>query len=112
MNIHINRLRIHACHGVLPLERVVGQDFEVTLTLSIDYDGADSLDSTINYADVCALITREMQTPSALIEHCATRLVSALRDAYPRLRGGSLTLAKLAPPMPFQLAEVAVSLTF
>lgn len=109
MKIKINKLRIHACHGVLPLERVVGQDFEVTLTMEVDYDGSDNLESTINYADVCAVVKREMQTPSALIEHAATQLVLALRKAFPRLKGGELTLAKIAPPMPFDVQAVAVT---
>lgn len=110
MQIHINRLKIHACHGVLPLERVVGQDFEVSLTIDIDYDGSDRLEATVNYADVCALITREMQQPSALIEHVATRLCRSLRAAFPAIKGGTLTLAKLVPPMPYSLASVAVTL--
>ncbi|MDE5659474.1 MAG: dihydroneopterin aldolase [Muribaculaceae bacterium] len=112
MTIHVNRLRIHACHGVLPLERVVGQDFEVTLAVDIDYDGSDNLDATVNYADICALIKREMQTPSSLIEHAATNLTLALRKSFPAIRRGSLTLAKLAPPMPFNVSSVAVSLDF
>lgn len=109
MKITINRLRVHACHGVLPLERIVGQDFEVTLRIDTDYDGSDNLDATINYADVCAVIKREMQTPSALIEHAATRLVIALRKAFPKINTGELTLAKLAPPMPFDVESVAVT---
>lgn len=112
MKININKLRVHACHGVLPLERVVGQDFEVSLTLEIDYDGSDTLESTVNYAEVCGVIKREMQTPSALIEHAATQLVLALRKAFPRIKGGELTLAKLAPPMPFDVESVAVSVMF
>lgn len=109
MEILINRLRIHACHGVLPLERIVGQDFEVSLRLEVDYDGSDAITATVNYADVCALVSREMQTPSALIEHCATRIAIALRAAFPAIKGGTVTLAKLTPPMPFDVASVAVS---
>lgn len=109
MKIQINKLRIYACHGVLPQEQVVGQDFEVSLTIEIDYDGTDSIDSTINYAEICALIKREMQTPSALIEHCATRIAAALRREFPTIKRGELTLAKLTPPMPFEVASVAVT---
>lgn len=112
MKVHINRLKIHACHGVLPLERVVGQDFEVTLTLNVDYDGSDDLGKTVNYAEVCRLVSLEMQTPSSLIEHAAMRLTVALRAAFPGIRGGSLTLAKLAPPMPFSVDSVAVTIDF
>ncbi len=110
MQIHINRLRIHARHGVLPMEQTVGQDFEVSLTVSIDYCGTDSLDSTVNYAELCRLITDEMQQPSALIEHAATRLCRTLRAAFPAFTGGRLTLQKLAPPMPYDVASVGVTL--
>lgn len=109
MQIHIDRLKIHARHGVLPLEQVVGQDFEVSLTLEADYDGSDSLEATINYAEVCAIVTEQMQQPSALIEHAAGRICQALRRAFPTLRGGSVTLWKLAPPMPYEVAGVAVT---
>lgn len=112
MKIHINKLRIRAFHGVLPLESIVGQDFEVSVTLNVDYDGTDAIDSTVNYAEVCSVITEAMKTPSALIEHAAVSLTLALRAAFPAVRGGSLTLIKLAPPMPFELESVAVSLDF
>ncbi|MCM1310072.1 MAG: dihydroneopterin aldolase [Bacteroides sp.] len=112
MKVLINRLRVHACHGVLPVERVVGQDFEVSVTLDVDYDGSDRLESTVDYAAVCGVIKRAMQTPSALIEHVATQLVLALRKDFPQIRGGELTLAKLNPPMPFDVESVAVSLRF
>lgn len=111
MQINIQRLRIRARHGVLPLEKVVGQDYEVSLTLQLDYDGADSLESTINYAEVCAIVTEQMQQPSALIEHAATRIARTLRQAFPRLQGGSVTLAKLAPPMPYEVASVSVTVS-
>ncbi len=111
MIIHVNRLKVHACHGVMPLERVVGQDFEITLSFEVDYDGTDRLEATVNYADVCAVIKREMQTPSALIEHAATHLAQALRHAFPQIKGGELTLAKPAPPMPFDVESVAVTVS-
>ena len=34
--IEINRLRLYAFHGVLPREREVGNEFEVTLHLECD----------------------------------------------------------------------------
>lgn len=112
MQIHINRLRIHATHGVLPLERIVAQDFEVSLTLSVDYDGTDRLDSTVNYAEACAVVTEQMRQPSALIEHAAMRIARALRRAFPAIASGSVTVAKLAPPMPYSVDSVAVTLDF
>lgn len=111
MQININRLLVRAHHGVLPQERTVGQDFEVSVSLNIDsYDGSDNLSATVNYAEVCDLIVREMQTPSDLIEHAATRLCRAIRSQFPAVTSGTLTLAKLAPPIPHPLASVSVTL--
>lgn len=109
MKIQIDRLRVRGRHGVLPLESVVGQDFEVSLTLDVVYDGRDELDATVNYAEVCAVVTEQMATPSALIEHAALRIARALREAFPAIIGGSVTLVKLAPPMPYEVASVSVT---
>lgn len=105
-------MRIRAAHGVLPLERTVGQDFEVSLVLDVDYDGSDSLEATVNYAEVCAVVTAQMRQPSALIEHAAMRVAKALQAAFPRIARGSVTVAKLAPPMPFEVVQVAVTVDF
>ena len=111
MQITINRLLIRAHHGVLPQERTVGQDFEVTAILNVpSYDGSDNLSATVNYAEVCDLIVREMQTPSDLIEHAASRLCSAIRHTFPAVSAVTLTLTKLAPPIPHPLDSVSVTL--
>ena len=112
MKIHINRLLVRANHGVLPLEKTVGQDFEVSVTLETAYDGSDNLAATINYAEVCDLIVSEMQTPSDLIEHAAHQLCQAIRRNFPSVTSGTITLTKLAPPIPHPLASVAVTLSF
>lgn len=111
MLITINRLLVRAHHGVLPLERSVGQDFEVSASLEVpSYDGSDNLTATVNYAEVCELIVHEMQTPSCLIEHAASRLRTAILRTFPAVTGGSITITKLAPPIPHPLASVSVTI--
>lgn len=90
----------------------MGQTFEVSVVIRVDYSGADSIDATVNYAEACAVITRQMQQPSALIEHAAHRIALALKRAFPAICGGTVTLAKIAPPMPYELESVAVTLQF
>lgn len=110
MKILINSLQVRARHGVLPQERAVGQDFEISVVLEVDYDGSDNLAATVNYADVCDLLVAEMQQPSDLLEHAALRLRDALRRRFPAIRGGELTLLKLAPPVSHPLASAGVTL--
>lgn len=103
MQIHIDKLRVHARHGVLPQERTVGADFLVTLTADVEVAQEaflhDSLEGTVNYADLVGVIRREMSVPSALLEHVAHRVASALLADFPRLHHVSLRVDKVAPPI-------------
>lgn len=110
MKILINSLRVRAFHGVLAQERAVGQEFEISAVFEVDYDGSDDLAATVNYAEVCDLLVAEMQHPSDLLEHAALRLRDALHRRFPAIRGGELTLLKLAPPISHPLASAGVSL--
>lgn len=110
MKILINSLRVRALHGVLDQERAVGQEFEISAELDVDYNGTDDLIATVDYAEVCDLLATEMQQPSDLLEHAALRLRAALRHRFPAIAGGRLTLLKLSPPIRHQLASAGVSL--
>lgn len=110
--VAINGLKIFARHGVYEQERRVGNDFEVTLHLDVPCSDAamdtDNLSDTINYAEVVGIIKDEMSMPSRLLEHVAGRIRHRLEQTYHRkIAGGELTLAKLAPPIPAELASVS-----
>lgn len=114
--IEIDRLQFHAHHGVIPQERVVGNDFEVSLRLVYPAQSAvdnDCLDGTLNYATVCAVVREVMSEPSQLLEHVCGRLQQALLERFPLIESGTVKVAKLHPPIPSaQLHQVAVELTW
>lgn len=112
MKILINSLRVRAFHGVMAQERAVGQEFEISAVLTVDYTGLDRIDATVNYAEVCDLLVEEMRQPSDLLEHCAGCLCAALKRRFPAIRAGELTLLKLAPPIPHPLESAGVSVNF
>jgi len=112
-SIHINRLRIYAYHGVLPQERTVGNDYEVSLCLYVNAVGAlynDDLNSTVNYAEVIDVVKSQMAIPSDLLEHVASRIRRALVQRFPLIYGGEIYIAKLAPPISAQMQSVGVSI--
>ena len=80
MLIRLENLQFHARHGVLPQETRIGADFQVDARLTVDDREAatalfaDQLEGTVNYAEAYEIIAREMQQPSALIEHVAVRM--------------------------------------
>ncbi len=109
--VEVNGLRLFARHGVMAQERTVGNIFEVTVHLRYPMEGAlldDDLASTVNYAELVALITEVMKTPSQLLEHVVARIHKAILAAYPRVEGGMIRLAKITPPIPAELRDVAV----
>ena len=113
--IHIDRLRVHARHGVLPQERTVGADFFVTLTAEVDTGMEalidDRLEGTVSYADLCTDIRRLMQQPAQLLEHAAWTMARALLEDYPRLLSLTLRIDKQTPPVGLSAEAIGVEVT-
>lgn len=116
VTIEVNRLRCRANHGVLPQERVVGNEFEVSLRLvypALKAVAEDDLSATLDYAAACAVVKEVMAEPSALLEHVCGRLRSALLARFPLIGAGMVRVAKLNPPIPSaQMESVAVELSW
>jgi dihydroneopterin aldolase len=106
----------HAYHGVYPEERRDGNEFVVNLRLKVDITQAartDNVADTVNYAEVCALVKKEMDIPSDLLEHVCMRISDALLKNFPAIESLHLKLSKKQPPMDivtkFASVEVEVS---
>lgn len=118
MQIHLNKLRVYARHGVWPQETAVGAPFTVSLTLVVDDDTCadallhDRLEGTVDYARVYEVVRREMAEPSQLIERVAHRLATAVLREFVVVREVGVEVAKLSPPIAgFDGDGVSVSLT-
>lgn len=99
--IELRELKFYAYHGVSPQELKVGNTFIVDLTLTVSLENAivsDNLHDTVNYAEVYAVVKKQMSIPSNLLEHVAGRIMTALKDRFPQLLGIDLKLSKLNPP--------------
>ena len=111
--IEVNGLRLRAHHGVLPEERTLGNDFELTIRLYYPFDDAlenDNLESTLNYAEAVDIARDVMSIPSALLEHVAGRLKKSFTDRWPLISGGFIRVAKITPPIDACLSDVAVTI--
>ena len=104
-SIHIGTLRFYAHHGVLPQEQKVGNYFKIETTLYTDFSRAlvtDELTDTLNYAEICKIISDEMAIPSRLLEHVAGRIINS------QITGGRLIVTKEKPPIPGDIRDVSV----
>jgi dihydroneopterin aldolase len=109
--IELRGLRVLGTHGVLAEEQARAQPFEVDLDLVADLRPAgksDRLEDTIDYGAlserVAALVGEERH---ALLERVAERIAeAALTDE--RVTSVTVTLRKLRPPVPVDLATAGV----
>ena len=113
--ILLRDLRFHAFHGVLPQERLVGGNFVVDLRVGYPLAQAmtsERVDDTLNYASLYALVEREMQQPSSLLEHVAGRIAQTIAKTFPEALSIDLTLTKQNPPMGADCKGAGVEMHF
>ncbi len=112
--IVLDAMRFHAFRGVMPHEKQVGNEFEVSLTLEVDVTAAvesDRIVDTVNYADLYALVKAEMAIPSELIEHVGGRILKRVKAEYPNVSRLEVRVAKLQPPVGGVMKSAEVVLT-
>lgn len=104
LTVSINRMRLTAHHGLLPQERIVGNDFDVSVCVDIrageEALRSDSLDSSVSYADLADIVRHVMLTPCDLLETVADNMRRAILERFPCIVGGCVTIEKLTPPIP------------
>jgi dihydroneopterin aldolase len=111
--IELRGLRATGICGVLPEERARRQPFEVDLDLELDLGAAarsDDLADTVDYGSLAEAVV-------AVIEQSQFELLEALGSAIaeaaladPRVEGVTVSLRKLRPPVPVDLASSGVRL--
>ena len=99
--IYINDLRFHAFHGVMPQERLTGNDYSVDLRVGYAVSSAmlsDDVNDTINYAGLYEIVRQEMSVPSQLVERVAFRIADRISRRYPDVSRMDVKVTKLNPP--------------
>ena len=100
--IFLNGLRFHAFHGVMPQERLTGNDYRVDLKIDFPLEkavGSDNVDDTLNYATVYIAVKEEMDVPTQLIERVAYRIADRLFRTFKAINEVEIKVEKCNPPM-------------
>ena len=74
MIIRLRDIQCYAYHGVLEEEKQKGNTFLVDVSITVDDPQgmpSDDIQDTLDYRCVCAIVQKEMQQPSDLLEHVA-----------------------------------------
>ncbi len=104
---------MHSYHGVLEQERIVGNDYVVSLTVHYPIEKAclsDDVADTLNYAEALEVVQKEMGIPSNLLEHVAHRICCGILKRFPLAVAVDVDIAKMAPPMRGDCAAAGVRL--
>lgn len=114
--IQLRDVLIQANHGVLPEERVCGNQYRVNVRIKVgadvvDYD-SDNISNTVSYADVYDLLSEVMSHPVCLLESVAAKFASEVRKRWPFVKSGDIEIVKVVPPIPGMIGEAGVKYEF
>jgi len=112
--IFIKGVSVHAHHGVLDYEGVVGQRFVIDLELDTDIDLAarsDRLADTVSYANVVATAVAAFKdTNYKLLERAAGAVADAILHDFPKISAVKITVHKPHAPIAAIFEDVGVVL--
>ena len=111
VTIEITGLSLYTHHGVSAAEQEVGQRLVVDLRLDVgetDATVTDSIEDTIDYAEVCQLVALIAQQRShKTLERLCSTIAERLLADY-ELEAVWVKAAKPEPPIPLSVDEVSV----
>ena len=113
-SIQVNGIRAYGYVGYLPEERVLGQWFEVDLTLWVDLIPAgksDDIADTIDYREAIALVKEQITTAKfelveKLIQAIANKILNLEKVEKVRVK-----LSKPAAPIPDFSGRITLDIT-
>jgi dihydroneopterin aldolase len=111
VTIEITGLSLYTHHGVTEAEREVGQRLVIDMRLDVgetDATVTDSIEDTVDYAEVCQLVALVAQQRShKTLERLCSTIADRLLADYD-LEGVWVKAAKPEPPIAFSVDEVSV----
>jgi len=109
--IEIEKMEFYAFHGHFKEEQIVGNKFLIDLTIEADLDKAsetDRLEDTIDYQAAFKLVRKEMDRKSNLLENIAKRILDSIYANVEGIKGATVTIRKMNPPMGGHINSVAI----
>lgn len=101
LEISLLDLRFHSRHGVFPQENTVGNEFSVDVSVTVPRDlvSGDEISTTVSYADIYGIVKEEMSIPRKLMETIAVAIAGRLQSNWHEIKGGSISITKINPPI-------------
>lgn len=111
--ITVKGLKVTACHGVLPEEKITPQPFIFDISIDCDiYSAAlsDDVSATVNYAEVCQTVTDFcVKNTFDLIETLAYKTAFLLAEKFVYISAVEVTVHKPQAPVGLPFSDIGVS---
>jgi 7,8-dihydroneopterin aldolase/epimerase/oxygenase len=113
--IRLTEIRAYGYTGYLPEEKVLGQWFEVDVTLWLDLVAAgksDGIEDTVDYRSVIGLVKELIKKSQfALVETLATAIADSILEFNPMVKEVNVALTKPAAPIPDFGGKITIDIT-
>jgi 7,8-dihydroneopterin aldolase/epimerase/oxygenase len=111
--LRIDRLALHARHGVLPEERTLGQRFFLDMVVTAEIGDAlasDKIDDSVNYSALIEAASLTFtDTAFNLIEAAAAAVADDLLKLFPKVAAVQVTVHKPAAPVKAFVADISAT---
>lgn len=114
VRIELNGLEFFAHHGVYTHERENGNSFLVNISVetnAIATTDSDELSDTVDYELLYAIVAKEMDVPSKLLEHIASRICDQVLQQVELAEKVMVRVSKSKPPISGKVLESAVTVS-
>ncbi|MBO1883676.1 dihydroneopterin aldolase [Capnocytophaga sp. Marseille-Q4570] len=111
--IILKNIRVRSNHGCLVEEEQIGSDYRVDLKVTADLGKArstDALEDTVDYVSLNRIVVEEMAVRAQLLEVVADRIVKRVFAEHHQVKGLTLKVAKINPPIGGDVAEVVLKI--
>ena len=112
--IHLTEIRCYGYTGYLPEEQVLGQWFEVDVTLWLDLclaGKSDAITDTLDYRSTINTVQQLVKTSKfALVERLATAIAESILESN-GVSQVKVRLTKVAAPIPNFTGKITIELT-
>ncbi|MEN9208093.1 MAG: dihydroneopterin aldolase [Gloeomargarita sp. GMQP_bins_120] len=109
--LYLHNIRAYGYTGFLPEERTLGQWFAVDLKLELSLEKAAQTDDIADTVDYRGVIEQVQSTIAGARFYLLERLAHVLAEkvlAWPLVRGVTVRVTKVAPPIPNFPGQVSV----
>lgn len=101
ITLHLHQLNFFAYHGVHPEEKLLGNEFELNISVSFfsTHSTINHIDETIDYSAIYTIVKAEMLQPRELLETFLSQLAEKIKETYPQITRLVMSLYKLQMPI-------------